>query len=206
MHFHLARKNLELFFSVGIGGARDALQSVTWNRSEENANSEVVSVNWLGDEDNFVDLSAERTTAYGSDIYLYDVRGTCCDDSYLLEVDSLASSYPSICSHREFVTARLAHSVILAKHSGVEKLRRIKRYYEQYQMPKWVILRKALKLYLKQTVCRRKCAIDVLRKAQKTGINVQQSLLRLSRSELELVRGLSRLGCGKPDVRHNKVA
>ena len=147
-----ARKRLELFFSVKMYNARRALQKVTWRKSEENENSEVISVKWFGNEFNRVDLSAETTTAYGSRINEYNVCDTWIVDSYSFEVDSLASSYPARDSYREDVTASLAHSVILAKHLGLEKLRGIGRYYEQYQMPKRDILEKALKLYFKQTV------------------------------------------------------
>ena len=147
-----ARKRLELFFSKEMNNARRVLQSVTWNKSEENENAQVISVKWLVNEFNGVDLSAETTTAYGNRITWYDLCGTETVDSYSFEVDSLASSYPALGSDRVRVTASLLHSVILAKHFGVEKLRRIRRYYEQYQMRKWGILRKALKLYLKQTV------------------------------------------------------
>ena len=78
-------------------------------------------------------------------------------DHYSFKIDSLVSSYPArddpvIGSDRERVTARLADSVILAKHLGGENLRGIRRYCEQYQMPKMGILLKALKLYIKQTV------------------------------------------------------
>ena len=85
------------------------------------------------------------------------MRTTETVDFYSFEVESLVSSYPAhghpvLSSDRDCLPASLAHSVILAKHLGVEKLRGIRRYYEQYQMPKWGILRKALKLYMKQTV------------------------------------------------------
>ena len=43
------------------------------------------------------------------------------------------------------------HSVILAKHMGVEKLKGIRRYYERYQIPKGGILGKAMKLLWKQS-------------------------------------------------------
>ena len=141
------RKGLELFFSEEMYDTRLVLQRVTWKNSEENENSEVVSMAWLDNESNRVELSAETTTAYGSRINRYNMCHTWTVDSYSFEVDSLASSYPDIDSHRKYVTASLAHSVILAKHLGLEKLRGIRRYYEQYQMPKRGILRKALKLY-----------------------------------------------------------
>ena len=101
-----------------MDGARRVLQSATWKKSEENENSEVTSVNVLGDEVNDVDLSAETTIAYGSSIYTYNVYDTGTVDSYSFEVESLTSLYPSQGTDRQGVTARLLHSVILAKVLG----------------------------------------------------------------------------------------
>ena len=144
------QKRLELFFSGEMNFARGVLQNVTWKKSEGNENPEAISVKWLGDKYNFVDLSAE-TTAYGSRIENYHVGSTWDVEWYSFEVDSLANSYPASNAHRRRVTASLVHSVILAKHFGLEKLKGIRRHYEKYQMPKWGILEKAMKLYLKQT-------------------------------------------------------
>ena len=131
--------------------SRYALQQVTWNNNEETENFEVVSIKRLGNPRNRVDLRGEATTAFGSGITEFAVYGTWDVDSYSFEVDSLASSYPESGSHRQGVTVGLVHSVILAKHLGVEKLKGIRRYYKQYQMPKGGILGKALKLLLKQS-------------------------------------------------------
>ena len=151
------QKRLELFFSEEMAYVRRVLQSVTWNRIRDNENCEVIAVKWLGDEFNYVDLSVETTTVYGSPIRFYDVSTTRTFDYYSFEVDSLVNSYPArghpaFDSDRERVTASLTYSVVLAKHLGVEKLRGIRCKYEQYQMPKQGKLRKALKLYMKQTV------------------------------------------------------
>ena len=146
-----ARKELELFFSHETSDARGTLQCVTWGRAKENENSEVVSVKWLGDRWNHVDLRGETTTAYGSGITDYRVDSSWTAESYGFELDSLVSSYPESDSNREGVTVNLVHSVILAKHLGVETLKRIRRYYDRYKITEKDILRKALKLYIKQT-------------------------------------------------------
>ena len=145
------RKRLELFFSNKLYWSRFALQHVTWNYNEENENFEIVSIKRFGNHMNQVDLSGEATTSFGAGITEFDVDVTWDVGLYSFEVDSLASSYPASGSHREGVTVGLVHSVILAKYLGVEKLKGIGRYYKRYQMPKGAILRKALKLLLKQS-------------------------------------------------------
>ena len=157
--FHESRKRLELFFSDEMEDARGLLRSVTWNGIEENDNCEIISVKWLGNDFNYVDISGETTIAYGSrinELELYNMCTTETVEYYSFEVDSLVSSYPAvggalIGSNRERVPASLAHSVILAKHLRVEKLRGIRRYYKQYQTPKRGVLGKALRMYLEQT-------------------------------------------------------
>ena len=116
--------------------ARRGLHSVTRKEHEKNENCEVISVKWLGDEFKYIDLSAEGITAYGSPVVLYDVSTTWNVDFYSFQVKSLASSYTALKSVRKGVTASLVHSVNLAKHLGVEKLRVIRHYYEQYQITK----------------------------------------------------------------------
>ena len=121
-----------------------------WKKSEEIENVEIISVKCIGNQFKNVDLSAE-TTAYRSSISFYYSCGTWDVDLYSFEVESLESSYLALGSDREDVTASLVHSLIFEKYSGVEKLRGIRRYYEQYLVPKWVILEKALRRYLRQT-------------------------------------------------------
>ena len=118
-----ARKRLELFFSGEMYSARGVLQWVTWKESEENENHEVISVKWLGDELTALDLSGETTTAYASRIHRYCLCDTRFVDWFSFEIDSLISSYPAFIADRGHRTANLVHSVILAKHLGVEKLR-----------------------------------------------------------------------------------
>ena len=59
VHPNEPKKRLELFFSDEMENARGVLQSVTWNRGEENENSEVISVKWLDDDLNYVDIFCE---------------------------------------------------------------------------------------------------------------------------------------------------
>ena len=152
-----ARNKLELFFSIEMWGALNGLQFVTWNTDENKDSSEVVSIKCLGVDSDRVDLRGEMSTAYGSLFPDYYVDCTWSVDSYSFEVDSLVSSYPAGSNYsgdrnREGVTVGLVHSLILAKHLGVEKLKGIRYYYDRYKVPKRGILGKALKLYFKQTV------------------------------------------------------
>ena len=66
---------------------------------------------------NYVDVSAEETIAYGSLPNVpYDMRDTWTVDSFSFEVDSSASSHRVRGSDRESVTASLVHSVIQPKY------------------------------------------------------------------------------------------
>ena len=149
---YVPREKLDLFFSAEMRDALRELQRVTWNTREDNESYEVVSVEWLSDDLNYVNLTGEATTAYGSIITDYVAVDTSIVDKYAFEANSLISSYPEGGSNRENITVGLAHSVLFAKHFGVEKLSGIGRYYRRYQMPEGDILGKALKLFLKQTV------------------------------------------------------
>ena len=156
-----AREQLEHFFSGEMSDALRVLQRVTWNASEnnhnDNENSGVICVKWLGDELDCVELSGEATTAFGNRIIGYYVDDTWTVISYKPPIDSLISSYPVDSpdledgSHPEDLTVGLVHSVLLAKYLGVEKLTEIQRYYRRHRMHEGVIFKKAMELFLKQT-------------------------------------------------------
>ncbi len=55
--------------------------------------------------------------------------------------------------NRERVKVGLAHSLVLAKHLEVEKLKAIRQYYDHYQVPFGSIRGKAFKLLKKQAMC-----------------------------------------------------
>ncbi len=78
-------------------------------------------------------------------------------DAYSFEFNSLVSSYYTPddkirSGSREKISVGLVHSVLLAKHLGVERLRATRRYYDLHCLPKDPILRKAIKLLLMQTI------------------------------------------------------
>lgn len=123
------RKKMELFFSDEMRTALYKMQKVTWNDCTENENSEVISLKWLGDNRYTVDLSGETTAAYGGRIADYCPFFIVTDELYSFEVDSLTSSYDPVKSYRRGVTAVIMHSVLLAKHLWIEKLRVIRRHY-----------------------------------------------------------------------------
>ena len=147
--------NLATFFSHDMRRTREFLQKVTWN-IEENDGIETISVSTLGDEDIRTNLSGEMETAYGGEIYGFDLEDPKTVDSYSFEFDSLVGSYPaddssSSIQNREWVSLGLVHSLLLAKHLGVEKLKSIRRYYEYYCPPFAVFCHEALQTFLKQT-------------------------------------------------------
>ena len=152
-----ARDQLEHFFSREMSDALRVLQHVTWKPSEDNDDSGVICVKWLGDELDCVELSGEATTAFGNRIIGYYVDDTWTVISYKPPIDSLISSYPVDSpdledgSHPEDLTVGLVHSVLLAKYLGVEKLKEIQHYHRRYQMRDGVIFEKAMELFLKQT-------------------------------------------------------
>ncbi len=143
------------FFSRDMHYVRRLLQEVEWNMSMENEGSEFLTIYYLGSDD-IVDLTGEMSTAYGSRLKQYDVEDTFTVDAFSFEFNSLVGSYPSgghmySTANRERIGVGLVHSVLLAKHLGVEKLQAIRRYYDRYHLPEGAFLRNAFNLLLKQT-------------------------------------------------------
>ena len=154
--FRAGTEILESFFSREMGGMRCILQRVEWEMEGENGEREFLSIHRLGG-DGRVDLTEAMSSAYGNRDTSYDVSDTCTVDAYSFEFDSLVSSYPGKdkntrgSPNRESVTVGLVHSVLLAKHIGIEKLHAIRRYYDEYCVPEGIFLRNAIKLLHLQT-------------------------------------------------------
>ena len=151
---------LERFFSREMEDVRAVLQSVEWNIEVENGSNEILSIGELGNEDGFVELTGEMSTAYGTGVSWFDVTATYDVNMYSFEFSSLAGSYPvrehrTRGGNRECVSVELIHSVLLAKHLGVEKLKAIRRYYDGHNVPVGKILENAFKLLQKQLTKRR---------------------------------------------------
>ncbi len=151
---------LEKFFSneMYLYRMRFVLQYVEWNMEVEDGCREILSIAGLGGAYGVDELTGEISTAYGTDCS-YCTMDTSYVDLYSFEFNSLVSSYPfrevKFPRHnREEVTVGLAHSVILAKHLGVEKLKAIRRYYNGHCLPLGKIRRDAFKRLLQQTVSR----------------------------------------------------
>ncbi len=147
---------LDAFFSRKMYHMRDILRLVEWNIEEGNGGREILSIEGLGDGNGRVRLSGEMSTAYGTGFGFYSVQDANDVDLYSFEFDSLVSSYPAgdddyTSGNRESVRKGLVHSVVLAKHLGVEKLKAIRRYYDRYRVPKGRIRQDAFKLLNKQT-------------------------------------------------------
>ncbi len=146
---------LAAFFSKEHNEMRETLQNVTWNVGASNDDTEVVSIAELENMDQN-DLSGETITAYGTPLCHYNLCNTSTVDSFSFEFDSLVGSYPASggnydSGNRKKVDAvGLAHSVLLAKQFGVDKLKAIRTYYERYRLPTDKTLHKAFKLYLQQ--------------------------------------------------------
>ncbi len=146
---------LASFFSWDLLHARANLQRVTWEISKENGDSELMSIQ-ESSEWGRTDLSGEESTAFGTPLLGYSVRDTSTVDAYSFEFDSLVSSYPASggnvdTGNRKKVAVGLVHSVLLAKHIGVEKLRAIRQYYDRYHLPTRHMLQKAFELFLTQS-------------------------------------------------------
>ncbi len=100
-------------------------------------------------------LIREMCTAYGIGFNLYGVEDTDNIDLYSFEFNSLLSSLPA--SEADFsrrnrggLKMGLAHSVVLAKHSGVEKLKAIRHYYDDHHVPLGRICENAFKFLNEQ--------------------------------------------------------
>ncbi len=143
---------LEKFFSNEIFSLREVLQFVEWKIEVENCSREILSISGLGDEFEGVDLTGEMCTAYGT-VCPYTPTSTWNVNLYSFEFSSLVGSYPAgefTSGNRECVSVGLAHSGILAKYLGVEKLKAIRRYYDDHQVPKGRTHENAFKLLIKQ--------------------------------------------------------
>ncbi len=145
---------LEKFFSGEMFAMFRILQSVEWNIELENGDHELMSIHELASY-GLAELSGEMTTAYGTSFGSYDVWGTYNVELYSFEFDNLVGSYPasdtkSRSGNRESVKVGLAHSVVLAKHLGVEKLKAIRQYYDRYRVPSGSLRGNAFRLLRKQ--------------------------------------------------------
>ncbi len=147
---------LEKFFSEEMENVRHILQFVEWNIEVENCSRETLSISELGIEGRHVELTGEMSTAYGTGFSSYYTLGTYDVDLYSFEFNSLVSSYPAGENKRNRgrVTVELVHSVILAKHLGVERLKAIRRYYDRHNVPAGNIRTDAFKRLLEQTESR----------------------------------------------------
>ncbi len=145
---------LESFFSNEMGYVRDILQEVECGMILEDADRDFLSIDRL-EGDRRVKLTGEMSTTYVNHDTSYDAEDTSTADAYSFEFESLVSSYPpnddkSSDANRERIGVGLVHSILVAKHLGVEKLKTTKRYYDRYLLPKGLILRNAIKLLLMQ--------------------------------------------------------
>ncbi len=150
---------LEKFFSRDMWGVRRILQCVDWNIGVENGSPEILSICEVGDKNAEIELTGEMSTAFGTGLHSYYLEETDLVKSYSFEFNDLVSSYPFrekkyFVQNREKVTVELVHSLILAKHLGVEKLRAISQYYDHYWVPLGPVRGNAFRLLGKQTNCR----------------------------------------------------
>ena len=133
------KKRLSTFFSNEMYYTSKSLQKVAW-KVEKNNGIEMVSVSTVGDKYMQTNLNGVTDTAYGTemdDFYFEDPETV---DSKPFEFDSLVVSYSSndrssSIQNREWVAVGIVHSLLIVKHSGVEKLKSIRRYYERYRSP-----------------------------------------------------------------------
>ncbi len=151
-------KILESFFSKEMETVRNILLHVEWDMTVENDSRQFFRIHRFGDDD-IVELTGEMSTAYGNRDTSYRVSDTYTVDAYAFQFNSLVGSYPSSnerykTANREMVAVGLVHSVLLAKHLGVEKLKAIRRYYDGHRLQGGSILRKAFELLLMQTKTR----------------------------------------------------
>ncbi len=147
---------LKSFFSSEMGGIRLTLQKVEWNMNVEDDGLEFLRIYRLGG-DKIARLNGEMSAPYGNLDTSFNVDDTSTVDAYSFEFESLVGSYPATdkkmgkCGNRERIAVGLVHSVVVAKHLGVEKLKTIRRYYDRNRLPEGIILRNAFKLLLMQT-------------------------------------------------------
>ncbi len=154
------------FFSPEMERMRRILQYVKWNVSEVKGSRDLVSIRVLG-ADGHAQLSGELCTAYGTGFDWYSVSDPYNLESYSYEFNSLVSSYPANdkesqlkdrdslkVENRESLKTGLAHSLVLAKHLKVEKLKAIRQYYENYRVPLYQVRYNVFQLLKVQTQCR----------------------------------------------------
>ncbi len=146
---------LKTFFSRDMADMLDILQSVEWNIDMGNGSPEPVSIDRL-DTVGQTDLTGEMCTAYGSRFNSYHAGSTWHVGLYTFEFDNLVGSYPANettwrSGNRESAKVGLAHSLVLAKHFGVEKLKAIRQNYDRYGVPSGPIRERAFRLLCKQT-------------------------------------------------------
>ncbi len=149
-------EKLTSFFSSSLVNVRSCLQFVTWNIGWKNACAELFSIGQLCNANTeCVDLNGEMSTAFDTDIRAYNVTEPVTAKSYKFEFEALVSSYPSSNNdtereNRENIVVELVHSVLLAKHLGVEKLKAIRKYYKNHCLPIPRMNRNAFEMLLKQ--------------------------------------------------------
>ncbi len=147
---------LSAFFSKEMEAVIGILQRVEWDTNGENDVQGFLSIHRLR-RDPSVELTGEMSSAYGNHDTSYDAHDTSTVDVYSFEFNSLVSSYPTTdkkvrsISNRERIGVGLVHSVLLAKHLGVEKLKGIRHYYDRHCMSEGPIHRNAFNLLLQQT-------------------------------------------------------
>ncbi len=148
---------LEKFFSDEMCLMRRVLQFVEWNIELKNNGHRIMNIYELASQGPtyLAELSGEMSTAYGTGLDSYVVDTTFNVSLYSFEFNSLIGSYPTNdkkpnSRNRESVRVGLAHSVILAKHLGVEKLKAIREYYNHYRVPLGSIRKNAFRVLYEQ--------------------------------------------------------
>ena len=94
--------------------------------------------------------------AYGTAICDFYLDQPETVDWHSFEFNGLVGSYlsddsSSSIQNREWVSVRVVHSLLIAKHLGVERLKSLRRYFEQYGSPFAPFCRESLETFLKQT-------------------------------------------------------
>ncbi len=152
-----SRAMVEKFFSENMLAMHDIFQHVEWNVGAENGGRELMSVFGIAGH-GWTNLAGEMSTAYGDDVDFYCFCGSDSVKLFSFEFNNLVCSYPAKTEKNEngnrgSVKVELVHSVVLAKHLGVEKLKAIRQYYDRYRVPSGFIRENAFRLLQKQTRC-----------------------------------------------------
>ncbi len=149
---------LETFFSRKMFLLRDVLQLVEWKIDVKNECHVSMNIYELASHGPtfYSELTGAMSTAYGTGYDEYLVGQTSSVNLYSFEFNSLIGSYPTSYEkrrgrNRESLNVGLAHSVVLAKHLGVEKLKRIREYCNHYRVPLGSIRRNAFRIIHEQT-------------------------------------------------------